>query len=187
MSTNRVAIAESVETDYESLTERIARRPLSVGEILRYATPIAGSLRDLHMHGLVYGAVSSQLILLGSSGAELRKSGGLARLGDAYHDVTAFGEVLCDMLHGGQGREDLRREIRALAMRCRHEATDMQRVLIDLRLLGLKARHVATMRKPTPALCPEAARPESEEPLRRRLALHWRPLANLAAFALSGK
>ena len=61
MSTNAAQVSE---VDQESLTERMARGRLPLAEALRYATQIATSLRDLHLHGLAYGAVSSQLILL---------------------------------------------------------------------------------------------------------------------------
>ena len=118
----------------------MGRGRLSLGESLRYATQIGTCLRDLHMQRLVYGAVSSQLILLGPSGATLRTNGGLTHLGDGQFDVMAFGAVLGEMLRGVDGPEELKGEIGALAVRCQEETPDMRQVLIALRLLGLQAR-----------------------------------------------
>jgi len=79
---NAVAAEQCAETYGETLAERMERGPLPVGEALRYAIQIARYLRDLHAQGLVYGAVSSHLIVLAPSGACLRPSGGVAHLGD---------------------------------------------------------------------------------------------------------
>ena len=94
MSAAAAAIEGRGEGYQESLTERMGRAPLPVEEALRYAIQIATCLRDLHRHRLIYGAVSSQLILLGPAGASLRTSGGLACLGDPHADLAAFGAVL---------------------------------------------------------------------------------------------
>jgi hypothetical protein len=175
-------VSESVEEFQESLTERLSRGPLPLEETLRYATEIATCLRDLHRHGLAYGAVCSQLILLGPSGASLRQTGGLTHLGDGHCDVTAFGAVLEEILGGTDGPDDFCREIRALAMCCRDQAPEMRHVPIVLRLMALRARQSAMApREPVRVRRPEPAR------LRLHLSLHWRPLANLAALALSGK
>ena len=188
MSTNAAQVSE---VDQESLTERMARGRLPLAEALRYATQIATSLRDLHLHGLAYGAVSSQLILLGPAGAALRNTGGLTHFGDGRQDVMAFGAVLDEMVRGVDGPEDLLAEIRNLAIRCQEEAPDMQQVLIALRLLGLQSRQAASEgRKPVLARPPEAPpKRDAKETVRLRLhmALHWKPLANLAALALSSK
>jgi hypothetical protein len=190
MTASPTPIAESPEISPGSLAERIAQSSLSVGEILRYATPIAAALRDLHAQGLVYGAVSSRSILLRPAGAALQEYGGLRRLGNASGDIAAFGEVLRETLRGAHGREDLREELRQLAIDCQDTAADMQVMLIALRLLGLKARQVARMPRPAPSTRQEvAAKAEVKEAVRLRLhlSLHWKPLANLAAFALSGR
>jgi len=189
VSANAVEVAESAGVYQESLTERMGRGRLPLAEALRYATQIAACLRDLHMQRLVYGAVSSQLILLGPSGATLRSGGGLTQLGEAHHDVMAFGALLGEMLRGMDGPEDLRTEIGALAMRCQKDAPGMQQVLIALRLLALLARQgTVTVRGPVAARSREAAaKPQSKVRIRVRIALHWKPLANLAAFALLGE
>lgn len=188
MSAAALAIEEPVEPDYESLTERMGRSPLPVAEALRHATQIATCLRDLHMQHLIFGAVSSQLIQLGPKGASLRSSGALAQRGDASRDVKGLGAVLGEMLPRLEGPPELVAEMAALAVRCQEEKPDMQQVSIALRLLGMRARHGAV------AVCwPPPVRRAHEAPkkrpvrLRLHLALHWKPLVNLAAFALSGK
>jgi hypothetical protein len=173
------ALEEREETRQESMAARLGRAPLPIAEALRYSTQIAAFLRDLHVQGLVYGAVSSHLILLGPSGAFLRVTGALARLGDARADVTAFGTVLSEMARRTEGSPEFQRELEALAGRCREESPEMQQVLITLRLLALAARQLqAPPRKPAPIA-----------PLHNwaRTVPLWKPLANLAAFALSGK
>jgi serine/threonine protein kinase len=124
----------------ESLTERMSRAPLPADEALQYAIQIATCLRDLHRHGLVYGAVSSQSILLGPPGAFLRSSGGLSRLGGRHPDVAGFGAVLREMRRRMTGPEGLGGKLENLAMRCQEETADMQKLLIALRLLALEER-----------------------------------------------
>ena len=200
MSTNAVEIAACAEACQESLADRMARGPLPLKEALRYAIDIAGVLRDLHRHGLAYGAVSSHLILLGASRAALRKTDGHTHLGDPQADVTDFGELLGELFRredsADSGLYDLREEARTLALRCRDEGPAMQQVLIGLRLLGLRARHAAAagVRAPRPILVPRLPAVAAPAPVCRlrvrvriRMSLHWKPLVNLAIFALSGK
>lgn len=189
MSGNLVEMAERTESHQDSLAERLARAPLSLGEALRCATEIAAALRDLHRQGLAYGAVSSQLIEMGRVGATLRPTGALKRLGDGRGDVAAFGTVLDEMLRRAEtagGRLDtLREQARALARRCADESPAMQQVFVTLRLLVFEARQRGTgvrpaVVRPMPAAEPaEAVWPHIRA--RVRLALHWRPLAGLAA------
>ncbi len=190
MSAAPVAVEELAEGYQESLTERMSRGPLPVAEALRYATQVATCLRDLHMQGLVYGAVSSQLILLGPSGAWLRSSGSLARLGDAHYDVADFGRVLGELLRSVEGPAVLQVDLGRLAIRCQVESPDMQQVLITLRLLALQAR-ISTVAPPRPALVPraEVGRPALKAAVLQwaEMARQWKPLASLVAFALSGK
>jgi serine/threonine protein kinase len=198
MSANAIQIESPEEAYQESLAERLARRPLPVPEALRYATEIATTLRDLHAQGLVYGAVSSHLILLSPSGASLRHTGGLTRLGGGQTDVAAFGTVLDDMLYRKISLhtevEALREELFALARHCAEDAPEMRQVLIALRILRLQARQTSTaIRRPVapPPVPVEEAVPVMDM-LRDSLhtAMQWRPLANLAnlaTFALSGK
>jgi hypothetical protein len=196
MSADMVAIEEITAVYQETLTERMGGGPLPLGEALRYATQIATVLRDMHVQHLVYGAVSAQLIVLGASGASLRSSGTLVRLGNGHADVAAFGVVLTEMLRRVEGREELRREMVALGMRCQAETPDMQQVLITLRLLGLRARQAtARVRRPAPVQRAEAAARRSDpEGTMLQMVLQWarmarqlKSLANFAAFALLGK
>jgi serine/threonine protein kinase len=169
----------------------MGRGRMSLAEALRYATQIATCLRDLHRQGLVYGAVSSQLILLSSAGATLRSTGGLTHLGEGRDDVQAFGAIVGEMLRGIDGPEELCTEMGALAMRCQEETPDIRQVLVALRLLGMQARQgMVARRTPMPARSPKVSAkpaPSRMVRLRLRMRLHWRPLASLAAFALSGK
>jgi len=175
MSAAAAAMKGRGEGSRESLTERMGRAPLPAEEALRYAIQIATSLRDLHRYRLVYGAVSSQLILLGPAGASLRSSGGLARLGDRHPDVAGFGAVLGEMQCRMVGPEGLGQKLETLAMRCQEESADMQKLLIALRLLALEERLSA------------AAPPRMELAPRPKMAGEWAPLANIAAFAMWGK
>jgi hypothetical protein len=196
MSTNLVEIPAREEAHQDSLAERMVRAPLLLPEALRCATEIATALRDLHEHGLAYGAVSSQLIELGPAGATLRATGTLKRLGDSHRDVMAFGEVLQEMLDrdetAGGGLQGLHEEARALAERCRTEAPPMRQVLIALRLLVFEARFRGPAVRPRRAVVrrmPVAAAPVERAPvharvrirIRIRLALQWKPLASLAS------
>lgn len=194
MSTNAVQIVEAVEPEafQESLAERMARGPLPLPEALRYAVQIATTLRDLHEQGLVYGAVSPQLIVLDPKGAGLRNTAGLRRLGDAHTDVMAFGAVLAELMRGTEGSERLRTETRALANRCRTELPGMKQVLIALRIIGLEIRQEATdaARGPRPAPLPRRVQPASPgifESIEARLqvALAWRPAIHFPVFHFS--
>jgi hypothetical protein len=120
----------------------MGRGRLPLAKALRYATQVAACLRDLHRQGLVYGAVSSQLILLGPRGATLRNSGTSAQLGDPRRDVAAFGAVLSEILRRVEGPERLCAEIQSLALLCQDQTVDMRQALIGLRLLGLQAEQI---------------------------------------------
>jgi hypothetical protein len=209
MSANLVELAQRAEAHQDSLAERMARSPLSLLEGLRCATEIAAALRDLHEHGLVYGAVSSQLIELGPSGATLRSTGVVRHLGDSSRDVAAFGAVLEEMSHRAESvgnlPDALLEQAHALALRCRNDSPPMQQVSIALRLLALQVRHCGAVAgpmrqaqapqaearqavvRPMPAAATPVAKPPVRVRVRIRLTLRWKPLANLAVFALSGK
>jgi hypothetical protein len=172
MSSKIVETAEQAETHQESLTERMARSPLSLAEILRYATEIAAALRGLHQSGLEYGAVSAQLILLGPAGAALRPTGALHCLGDGRSDVKAFGAVLADMLRrekpGSASLDGIRQRARALSQRCLKESPDMQRVLIALRLMALMARQGGAKVRKAPRKAPQAGTVRHSSPVQQK-------------------
>lgn len=197
MSTDTVEIGEGEGSPKESLADRIALGPLPFLEALRYAIEVAETVRDLHKQGVAHGAVSSQLILLGESGAALGATGKTNCLGDSCLDVKAFGEVLDDMLGGneaeGDGPASVRQAMHELALRCRNESPSIQQVLIDLRLLALRVRQSGIFSQSpsgqsivsrTPKLQARTTMPNVR--LRVRLALHSKPLARLV-FGLLGK
>jgi hypothetical protein len=191
MSTDAVEMAEGREgRPKESLAERLAMGPLPLLEALRYAREVAAAVRDLHRQGVAHGAVSSQLIMLGESGAALGATSKASCLGDRCLDVKALGEVLDDMLGGGEAEGDgstsVRHEMQALALRCRNESLSIQQVLIYLRLLALLGRQSGMLLQSargrsivscTPKLQTRAAMPDVR--FRIRLALHSKPLARL--------
>jgi hypothetical protein len=186
MSANPVIpFNQSAEPFQESLTDRMGRGRLPLAEALAYAIQIAASLRDLHAQRLVYGAVSSQLIVLGPAGAELRSSGSLTRLGNARADVTSFGTVLSEIMRKVDGPEAICAEMNALAVRCQDDVPDMRQVVVLLRLLRLRFRQ-GSVRVLRPILVP----PPEEAPrtkkafLRLHLSLHWKPLVHLVSAVL---
>ena len=187
-----MAAEEQVEAYQESLTERLSRGRLPVTEALRYATQIATSLRDLHAQKLVYGAVSSQLILLTQAGASLRGSGNLLQLGDGRDDVTAFGCVLAEMLGKLEGAMGPQIEIGRLAMQCQVEDPGIQQVLIALRLLGLRQRQddiIPVRPVLVPLERPAAAKADWKDSVLQwaQLAREWKPVAGLAALVIWAK
>jgi hypothetical protein len=136
-------IGVDIEAAAESLEERLARGAMPFREALESATRLAAQLRDLHAHGLEYGALSARTVVIGACGAGLAPRRGLARRADGRSDVAAFGGVMQEMLHGAETPHHLlalRTEAAGLAHRCRAQAPEIQQVLIPLRLLGMRAR-----------------------------------------------
>jgi len=143
-----------------TLAQELARGPLSIFAALRYAIGIAASLRVIHAEGGAHGAVCPAAVHLGPEGAVLSSPNGHARQAQQHGDVAAFGALLLEMLTGRQPAgvpgipaaprpalhcvpEDLRVLATRLACRCRgDEVLTMQRVLTELRVLGLLARQV---------------------------------------------
>ena len=171
-----IDIGVDVEAAGESLEERLARGAMTFREALQIATEMAAQLRDLHAHGLEYGALSAQTVVIGRWGAGLAPRGGLARRADGRADVAAFGELMELMLDGAETPRhllDLWAEAAGLAQQCRAQAPEIQQMLIPLRLLGMRAR----MALPAP-------------PVNQTPAAGWgarlRSLALLAANALLG-
>ena len=175
MSTPAGQIAEEIDAYQETLGERMARAQFSLDDALAYATQLGATLRDMHAQGLVYGAVSAQLILVTQSGAALRDSGGLAHLGAGRADVTAFGTVLEEMLRratvDNAALEEIRQDGLALAVRSQEEPQDMRQVLIGLRLLGLRARQSAQLVRLMLVPPPQSARRGFAQ--RVRMSLQW--------------
>ena len=135
-----------VEAAGESLDERLARGALTFREALETATQLAAQLRDLHAHGLEYGALSAQTVVTGAWGGGLAPPKGLARKADGRGDVAAFGKLMELMLDGAETPRHLlevRAEAEALARGCCTQAPEIQQVLIPLRLLGMRTRMAA--------------------------------------------
>jgi hypothetical protein len=61
-------------------------------------------------------------------------------LGDRHADMASFGALLGEMRRRVVGPEALCEKLENLAMRCREESADMQKVLVALRLLALDGR-----------------------------------------------
>ena len=150
-------IGDDIEAATESLEERLARGAMPFREALESATRLAAQLRDLHVHGLEYGALSARTVVIGACGAGLAPRRGLARRADGRGDVAAFGGVMQEMLDGAETPRhllNLRAEAAGLAHQCRAHAPEIQQVLIPLRLLGMRARMAlpALPVDPTPAI-----------------------------------
>jgi len=188
MSVAELAAEPCAEALEESLAERLSRGSLPEDEALQHSIAIAASLRDLHKQGLVYGAVSAQVIVLRVLGACMSGSRGLAQFGDSREDVKAFGAVLGEILRRSEGSDEFRVEMERLARLCREETPEMRYVLTRLRLLRLR-QNLPANHGLRPALVPLPAAPATTPKirLRIRMALHWRPLVNLVAAALAGR
>jgi hypothetical protein len=136
-------IEVDAEAAGESLEKRLARGAMTFREALESATEMAAQLRDLHAHGLEYGALSAQTVVMGAWGAGLAPRSVLARRADGRGDVAAFGELMELMLDSAETPQHLsefRAEAAGLAHRCRTQAPEIQQVLVPLRLLGMRAR-----------------------------------------------
>jgi hypothetical protein len=180
MSVGVMTEEQCAEAHEETLSDRIARGSLPPAELLQDAIQIAACLRELHAQGLVYGALNSQAILLGAEGVSLRPTTPPPSR-DEHDDVAAFGTLLREMLGGAQAGE-LHDEVEALAARCQENALSLQHVAGRLRILAVRLRHSALAARRRTAI------PKKQKVrLRIRFSLHWRPLVNLAAFALVAK
>jgi hypothetical protein len=116
---------------------------LTLANVLSRATDLASELNELHDCGLAYG--------IGALGMALRA--------DGRRDVEAFGAVLADMLAGvaaTRGLTALHAEAALLSARCLEEAPDILQVLIELRLLRMRARQ-GELEKRAVAATPKAS------------------------------
>jgi hypothetical protein len=165
-----------LEAAGESLEERLARGAMTFREALQTATDLAAQLRELHAHGLEYGALSARSVVMGACGTGLAPRSGLARKTGGRGDLAAFGELMELMLDGAETPQHLsalRAEAAGLAERCRAQAPEIQQVVIPLRLLGMRAR----MAQAAPPVNPTHA---------AGLGARLRSLVLLAANALLG-
>jgi len=65
--------------DGETLAQRLSRGPLSVSQVIQYATEIADALNEAHRHGIIHRDLKPGNIMLTKSGTKLLDFG-LARL-----------------------------------------------------------------------------------------------------------
>lgn len=163
----------------ESLAARLEKGGLRLGYALRCAADIAATLREFQEDGRVHGNVGATSILLHPSGAVLVPPAGRAAETQARGDIAAFGAVLYQMLLGhsrtgggwfpeeAQGADrnspdGVRLAAVRLALRClaappRREPA-IQRVLTEVRLLGVLARQCEAQAREAPATrerCPQ--------------------------------
>jgi hypothetical protein len=150
----------------ETLANRLSQGALPLGYALRYATDVASSLRDLHEEGRLHGSVNADSVVVTGTGAQLLPPNGHARYTVAGADVSAFGALLYEMVTGAKPSprttpplppiasrntpKGLEAAATRLASKCLRSTsnsfTEMQKVLTEVRLLGLQSRI-----QPTPA------------------------------------
>ena len=161
----------------ETLARRLAAGPLPLALALRYASDIAGELRDLHQQTRGYGALTAYTVLLSDGGARLAPAGHFWDQTITGRDVRAFGALLYQMLtgkpvsarlspaaahvHGPRsGPSRLRPAATELAMKClapQGTPITMQQVATDIRLLSVLMRQYEAT---TPGSIPEAEPPQ---------------------------
>jgi hypothetical protein len=166
---------------------------------LRCATDVATGLRDLHEEGRLHGSVSAHSVVVTKTGARLLPPNGRARYTLASADVSAFGALLYEMVTGAEPSfraapplpaiasrntpKGLRIAATRLASKCLRSTsnsfTEMQKVLTEVRLLGLQSRILQppAAAAAAPAAAPAAARQPDPSPQRRGVAaLHFTPV-----------
>jgi len=119
--------ATEVSFGWEESAEQDAGVALPLAVVLARAIDFAWELNALHACGLAYGNASD----------------GMAPRADGQRDVEAFGGVLADMLAGATvtaAEAGLHAQAVELAARCLEEAPGIRLVLIELRLLRMRAR-----------------------------------------------
>lgn len=130
-----------------------------MGYALRCATDVACSLRDLHEAGRLHGSVNVNSVVVTKTGAQLLPPNGHARHAVAGADVSAFGALLYEMVTGAKPSpraapplptvaprntpNGLRIAATRLASKCLRSTsnsfTEMQKVLTEVRLLGVQS------------------------------------------------
>jgi hypothetical protein len=125
----------------------------------------------LHEEGQLHGSVNASSVIVSRAGAELLPPNGHARYTVAGADVSAFGALLYEMVTGAKPSprttlplpaltsrntpKGIRIAATRLATKCLRSTSnsfaDMQKVLTEVRLLGLQARIQEKPAAPVPA------------------------------------
>jgi hypothetical protein len=168
----------------ETLAQRLSQGALPLGYALRYATDVASSIRDLHEEGRLHGSVNADSVVVTKAGAQLLPPNGHARYAVAGADISAFGALLYEMATGAKHSpratpplpaieprntpKGLRIAATRLASKCLRSTsnsfTEMQKVLTEVRLLGLQFRIQQAPAGAEPSMAPAAWARRAEAP-----------------------
>jgi hypothetical protein len=170
----------------ETLAQRLSQGTLPLWYALRCATDVATGLRDLHEEGRLHGSVNAESVVVAKTGARLLPPNGHARYTVASADVSAFGALLYEMVTGAKPSpratpplpaiasrntpKGLRIAATRLASKCLRSTsnsfTEMQKVLTEVRLLGLQARiqQLPAAAAAAPGAAPAAAPAAAQQP-----------------------
>jgi hypothetical protein len=157
-----------------TLAERLARGPLSLAYALQCATDLATALRQLHADRYAHGSINAGTVLLRESNARLAPAYPNSRASQ-HDDVAAYGAVLYQLVNGcappagftvtrplptahRNNAEGLAAAATDLAYRCMashpENAPEMQKVLMEVRLLSVLSRQPEVNTPERPNLIP---------------------------------
>jgi serine/threonine protein kinase len=177
-----------------TLAAHLSEGRVPVPDALRYATLLGEELRKIHGRGEVHGDVSPESIMLNGAGLELVPAAGTSDTRTPSTDIFAFGAVLHEMLTGRRIAEGVtpvapeptgmpvadRLLAYCLADEPAARPPNMQRVLLELKLVALAARSgdvSASMRREAADLALRTAMQEMEARLAARQEAHEKKVA----------
>ena len=159
----------------ETLADYLAAGPPGLSVALHCATCIADSLRDLHEEGRSYGALSPSAVIIAESGISLLPHP-IQSTAPLSADVQAFGSILNELMIRSVGAAGeyaapaaatsrstplgIRTAAARLAGRCmaaKSDATGIQQVLTEVRLLYVMARQNESDPQPSAPPIPAGA------------------------------
>ena len=161
---------ETNDVAYQSLAERLAEGPIPVDQALRHAAQLGEELRKIHDSGKSHGSVSPASILVTGDGVEL--TGGMGDATGIPNDIFAFGTVLAEMMQANSDGSDAGEHSTApliascLSRNPVERPPSMQKVLLELKLASLAARHSERAAKrvaPEVAMRAEILRAEEQQ------------------------
>lgn len=138
--------------------------PLPLDACLRHATDLAAAIREMHLDGRAHGGIDPAHVIIRNGGASLAHPERRG-LPDPLLDLIGFGAVLYAMLTGKapegaefrlvpakpvtvRGPAAIRASATRLAERCfmaeRETAPDFQKILTEVRLLGVMAKQYSS-------------------------------------------